>query len=306
VDEEDDLERRITGAARRRKRVLIALGVVVVGIGCTPCVIVAWRMGDEVAESAARREEHSQRATAEQIAEVDRALEAAVAGLPARTVAWREAMTDARAMVPAPELGDCPVRLPMRQPMSAQRGGSFNNLDSFDAIVFAGGQGFPHAVVHGEPLPEEPPRVTYARERVEELRRLIRGTGSHDDHAAWVTAAAELSGDAFWTYDVLFFPTEWRRPYADALGTTFTPGAASGPAVLYDYRQRSLACAGHVAATTTSQVVDYQAHLLEGGRTLQQMLDYEFDAELERAMAAALRSRARRHEDLPEAAELSE
>lgn len=201
-------------------------------------------------------------------------------------------MAAAATMRPRPDFGLCPVRVPVRQPASAQRGFSFNNLDELSAIVFPGRQGFPHAVAHGGKLPDEPPRVRLARERAAELRESIRGTGSRADLAGRVRSAQALAGPGFWTFDVVLFADEWHIPLADTTGTSFRAGAARGTAVLFDYPTGTVLCAGDVTATTTSDRVEYRGQITTGYTTLQSMLDAEFDAEVERAIATAVEFRA--------------
>lgn len=287
MDELDELEASVRAAARRRRVIVWSVVGVVALLGLTPCAIVTWNIGASVQDTAERRELASQRATAEQIAAVDEATRAAEASLSRRANAWRAAMSSAASLAPRPDLGPCPVRLPMRQPYSAERGGSFNNLDSFDAIVFAGGQAFPHVRTR-DALPAEPPRVALAREEASRLRQRIRGEGTVEQLAEIVTAARALAS-SFWTYDVVVFTTRWEPPSVGLAGASFDSGHVSGLAVLYDYQSERPLCAGSFTAENTSQAVEYTAHVLDGERTLQSMLDAELDAEVERAVARELR-----------------
>lgn len=287
MDELDELEARVAGAARRRRRIVWSVVGVVVVLGLTPCAIVTWNLGAAMQESAERREEHSHRATPEQIAAVDEATRAFEGTIAARAAAWRSAMAGASTLVPRPDLGPCPTRLPMRQPSSAERGFSFDNTESYDAIVFPGGQAFPHAVTRGE-LPSEPPRAASARERAAALRERIRREGSMEDLAAIVTEARQLASQ-FWTYDVVVFASRHERPSVDATGTAFSSGYLEGVAVLYDYASDRPLCAGAVTAQNTSQDVQYTAQILDQGSRLQSMLDLELHAEIERAVARGVR-----------------
>lgn len=287
MDELDELEASVRAAARRRRVIVWSVVGVVVLLGLTPCAIVTWNIGASVQDAVERREAASQHATPEQIAAVDEATGAAEASLSRRADAWRAAMSSARSLVPRPDLGRCPVRLPMRQPYSAERGGSFNNLDSFDAIVFAGGQAFPYVQTR-DALPAEPPRVALMRERVSELREQIRREDTLERLAGVVSAARGL-GDSFWTYDVVVFTTRAERPSVGLGGASFAPGHVSGLAVLFDYQSERPLCAGYFSAENTSQAVEYTAQILDDGRTLRSMLNAELDAEVERAIARELR-----------------
>jgi hypothetical protein len=291
MDEADDLERQLARANRRRRMILGGIIGAVVIAACSPCVILGWNMAGEMRHASEERERWSQAASEAQIREVDEATRAAEAQLAERASRWRSAMAQASTMVPRPDLGACPIRLPVRQPASAQNGFSFGGGDGFDAIVFPGRQGFPHAVAHGGVVPQEPPRVALARDLGERLRESIRQPSSQESHESTLATARELD-DAFWTYDVVFFPDAYEAPRADVTGTSFSPGYASGVAVLYDYESGSALCAGEVSAETTSTAVDYQAQILNERSALQSMLDSEFQAEIERAIARGIRYRA--------------
>lgn len=282
----DDLEADLHRKARRRRIILGAVAVLAVGSVVAPCLYMMGAVGSSMRESAERRVEHSQVATPDQIAAVDAALEAFEAELPDRAARWQATMVDASRVVPDTSRV-CAHRLPVRQPSEAARGGSFNNLDSFTAFVFPGRQGFPHAIVRGS-LPHEPPRVEHARERARQLRERIRETGRTEDLAALAEQARGLAR-SFWSYDVVVFAETYQPPTTDALGTSFTPGHLRGRAVLYDYASDSIACAGDVEASTTSQAVDYSAQMFHERQALQSMLSTEMDAEVERAIARSMR-----------------
>lgn len=282
------------GRFERRRKIGIAVVVVVLAVPVlflfSRCGVACWSCAREVREAETRREESSRAASAEQVGAVDAATAAVEASLGEKASAWAAGMAGAAKLVPRLDLGPCPVELPMRQPVSAARGGSFNNLDSFGAIVFPGRKAFPYAVAHGGLLPSSPPRVDEVRSRAAELRERIRRPGRLEDHARTVESARAL-GEG-WTYDVVLFADVYERPFADAGGASFTPGRVHGIAVLYDYRSGSPLCAGEVTAESTSAHVEYTAQLLNEATTLQASLDAELDAEVERAIARGLRFRA--------------
>lgn len=279
------LERRGTLVRKVGVGVVIAVVVALVAAGGT----CAWHVARDAREAEAERVASSQRATAAQVAAVDAAVDAFEAGAATRVAAWRAAMSRAAQVVPRPDLGACPIELPVRQPHDASRGGSFNNLDAFDAIVMPGRQGFPHAVARGEP-PEAPPAVEAARAAGARLRERIREPGRVEDFTAMVGAARALGGGL--THDVVLLASELQRPVAAPGGHTFTPGHVRGVAVLYDYATGSIACAGEVEAGNTSARVEYAAQTLFETSSLQDQLTAEFDAEVERAIARGVRWRA--------------
>ncbi|MBX3249047.1 MAG: hypothetical protein KF901_17850 [Myxococcales bacterium] len=286
----DALERAVHAKAKRRRYTLIGLAVLAALAFLLPCLYIVGAVGGEMRDSAVRgaerRAEYGHVATPEQIALVDAAATALEADLSTRIGPWHEAMRRAPHAVPD-EGVRCPFTLPVRQPAEAQRGGSFNNLDSFSAFVVPGHQSFPHVIVRGE-LPAEPPRVERARETAQELREQIRTTRRLVDHESTVRRAQSLQGD-FWSYDVAVFPSEYVPPMADAVGSSFSPGHMRGRAVLYDYSTRRVACAADFEAATTSQHVEYRAQLFQGGMTLDSMLRNEFAVEVERAIGRAMR-----------------
>ncbi len=290
MDEADDLEAQIARANRRRRRILGGILGVIALVALTPCAIFGWNIALEMKRSRDEEARFSQRASAAQIREVDSATRAAEAQFPERASRWQSGMAPARAMVPRPDLGACSIRLPLRQPASAAQGFSFGGGDTYNTIVIPGRQGFPHAVARAG-LPPEPPRVALARDLAERLREGIRRPSSREDLESIVTAARELRS-SFWTYDVVFFPEVWEAPHADVAGTTFSPGIATGVAVLYDYQSNRVLCAGNVTAQTTSTDIEFRSQILNEASTLQSMLDTEFEAEVERAIARALTYRA--------------
>ncbi|MGE0788132.1 MAG: hypothetical protein AB7S26_20845 [Sandaracinaceae bacterium] len=286
MDEVDDLERQFHRKRRFWRMVFIGIGVLTVGSIVAPCVYMSWLVGDSVVESAERRAEYDHTATPEQIRIVDEAAAALEAEIPERTARWRATMERDAATATADPASRCAYTLPMRQPNDASRGGSFNNLDQFNAIVFAGQQSFPHVVVSGAVLPSEPPRARLAREHAQDLRDRIRATRRLEDFAATVESAEALSG--FWSYDVVVLAEVYDRPSADALGTSFTPGYLAGRAVLYDYAADAVVCVGDVEAQTVSTAVDYSSQMFNERSTLQSMLNAEMDAEIERAVARGM------------------
>lgn len=288
MDELDAIEAQVKRGAQRKRWVLRGLFALFLAVVLGPCVITGWGVRSEMKRRDEDRVLRSHRATDEQIAEVDRAIAAAEARLPERVLAWRAAMAEVRRVGPTEEA--CPLRLPLRQQASAERGASVNNLDRFDVLVFPGRQAFPHAIL-GRELPDDPPRVAHARERMKELAAAIRAENTVERLAQFVEAAKQLEGP-FWTHDVVVVPRVYVRPQADPTGISFTAGALEGVAVLYDYASNSLLCAGPVSAATTSESVEYRAQLLDGSNKLASMLDAEFDAEIERAIATGLRHRA--------------
>jgi hypothetical protein len=198
-------------------------------------------------------------------------------------------MAGAARVEPRPDLGPCPIELPVRQPYDASRGGSFNNLDAFDAIVMPGRQGFPHAIAQSGP-PAVPPAVEAARAAAARLRERVREPGRVEDFAAMVEAARALGGSL--THDVVLFASELQRPIAAPGGQTFTPGRVRGVAVLYDYGAGAIACAGAVDAGNTSERIEYASQTLFETSSLQDQLTAEFDSEVERAIARGVRWRA--------------
>lgn len=284
-----------------------------VGIGFAASVVVAvlaaggtcaWHVAQDMRAAEAEREARSQRATAAQIASVDAAADAFEARAPALIDAWRAAMSAAARVVPRPDLGACPIELPVRQPYDASRGGSFNNLDVFTAIVMPGGQGFPHAIAQGGP-PDVPPAIGAARATAARLRERIRQPGRVEDLAAIVAAAGAL-GEGL-THDVVLLARVLQRPVAAPGGHTFTPGRVSGVAVLYDYSTGAIACAGEVEAGTTSERVEYASQALFETSSLQAQITAEFDAEVERAIARSVQWRAGepRADESPDAGDVS-
>jgi hypothetical protein len=289
MDETDrDIER-----LERRGKVARAIGI---GVAIAASLsLISWGgtcvygFVRDMRESDAERRASSQTATAEQIAAVDAAADALEAGAAATIETWRAGMSRAAQVVPRPDLGRCPFQLPVRQPYDASRGGSFNNLDSFSAIVFPGSQGFPHAIAVND-LPPVPPGVETSRSRATRLRERIREPGRVESFADIVAAARGLSRRL--TYDVVLFASELERPRAAPDGRTFAPGRVRGVAVLYDYSAGSIACAGAVEARNTSTSVEYASQALFETSTLQEQIDAEFASEVERAIARAVQWRA--------------
>jgi hypothetical protein len=222
----------------RNRKIGIGVIISILGLGVlfifSRCGVCAYNCAEEVQEARELREEGSQVATPEQIAEVERAVTALEATLPQKIATWQTAMSGASRLVPRPDLGPCPIRLPLRQPFDASRGGSFNNLDTFSAIAFPGRQGFPHAILSGEQLPATPPRVDAVRSAAARLRERVRRQGRLEDFESMVQSARSLSES--WTFDVVLFASLYERPFAAPLGQSFAPGRVRGVAVLYDYR----------------------------------------------------------------------
>jgi hypothetical protein len=146
--------------------------------------------------------------------------------------------------------------------------------------------------VESDALPEAPPRVAWARETVGHLRERIRDDGTVEEIADVVASAETFGTDAYWTYDVVIFLAVYERPRADPSGTSFEAGLAGGTAILYDYARDEIACAANFMAETTSENIAYESQMFNESYTLQHMLDAEFDAELERAVARAMQHRA--------------
>ncbi len=273
----------------KRRRIGLAIGLsVVASIAMYPCLRVLWEIGDEVSESDAREAEHDHEATPEQRAQVERALAAAEAALPARNAEFAAAMAAGSALVVRPDLGPCPIHVPLRAEGSAQDGYSVNNTQFFEALGFPGRPSFPWAQ---SPVVGDAPRVAYARERIASLRASITRHDTLEILASEVRAAEELTG-AFWTYDVVIVATMWRMPSADVTGTSFEGGYVSGTAYLHDYASGSVLCAGSIEASTTSEVVDYRATGFDEGRTLNDMLRAEMVGQIERAISRGVVYRA--------------
>lgn len=294
MNELDELERDMDRRRRRKKLVVAAIFGAFFLAGAIPCALVTFWMGEDVADRAEYREEHSQEPTLAQITSVLEAAQATESQFETRAARWREAMAPAIDYRPAPEAGPCPFELPVRQPAEAARGGSFNNLDSFDSIAIPGRQSFPYATVPvaSEAVPDDPPRVVWAQDRAARVRERIRDRGTVEQIARVVSDAESLASDAYWTYDVLVFFSVMERPRADPTGTSFEQGLAGGTAIVYDYQANEIACAGNFIAETTSESVEYRSQVFNESYTLQHMLDAEFDAEIERAVARAVQDRA--------------
>lgn len=273
----------------KRRRVVLAIGIGLVAcVAMYPCCSVTCQMGREMSESAERRAEYDHEASPEQRDAVERALAAAQAGLPARNAEFTRATADIASLVPRPDLGPCPIHVPLRAPGSAQTGYSVNNLDEFEALGLPGRQTFPWART---PIGADAPRVVYARERISDLRAAIARHDTVESLAGVVTAAQSLS-TTFWTWDVVIVPETWQMPSVDPTGSTFDGGYVSGTAFVHDYASQSVVCAGWFEATTTSEVVDYRAGLLDQGTTLAGMLQAEMESEIERAISRAIVYRA--------------
>lgn len=272
----------------KRQRIGLAIGLsIVASVAMYPCCSVMWSVSGEMAESRAYDAQFDHEATPEQRASVERALATAEAGLPARSASFEAATQDLASLVPREDLGSCPIHIPLRSPSSAERGGSIDlNYDAFETLAFPGQQGFPWALVGSEA-----PRVAYARERIRALREGIQRHDRLDALAGVVTGAEALSG-AFWTWDVVVVPGEWRMPHAELDGVTFDGGYVSGTAFVHDYASGTVICAGTFEATTTSELVDYRADVLDMGQTLTRMLVAEMNAEIERAISRSVVWRA--------------
>lgn len=283
ADDDDPVE-RLERSTRRRRRLLTAVGVLAIGAAVAPCAVTSVQCGRELRKAQRESAAYDHAATAAQIAAVDRATARAEAELADHDARWKVGMVGAESLVPDRARGACHVTLPLRPPLSAQRGGSFNNLDDFTTMVAPGEQAFPLAVSRDGALPAEGPRVTLLRRRAAQLREAIRRRSLVASHAATVAAAEALAAPAFWTHDVVYFARVWQPPVA--LGATgFTPGHAEGTAVLFDYTAGLPRCIGDITADTTSTHVEYSAQQMHERGALQQWLTAEFDAQLERAIA---------------------
>jgi len=273
----------------RRRRIQLAIGLTLVAcVAMYPCCRVVWSCTGEMVESEQRRAEHEHVASPEQRAELERALAGVEASLPARQAAFDQATAGLRTLVPRPDLGPCPVHVPLRSGGSAQRGWSVDmNYDPFEAFGFPGERSFPW-----ETLPvTEAPRVAYARERIASLREQIGRPSTLESIAGVVASAHTLEGPGFWTWDVVIVPETWRMPFVEPDGLSFDGGLAEGTAYLHDYASGSVICAGRFSATTTSQVVETHGSDWTGSPA-SASLRAEMEAEIERAISRALVDRA--------------
>lgn len=272
----------------RRRRIQLALGLTLVAcVAMYPCCVVGWSCAGEMAQEAEREARHDHEATPEQRAEVEHALAAVEASLPAREAAFDQATHDVTTLVPRPDLGPCPVHVPLRAGGSAQRGWSVDvNYDDFEALAFPGAHSFPWATL---PV-SEAPRIAYARERIASLREQMM---RHDtvEAIAGVVAASHALEDAFWTWDVVIVPETWRMPFVDPGGLSFDGGLAEGTAYLHDYASGRVICAGRFSATTTSEVVETQGGDWTGSGA-SASLRAEMESEIERAISRTLVHRA--------------
>ncbi len=271
----------------RRRRIQLAVGLTIIAcVAMYPCCNVVWSCGGEMVESEQRRAEHDHEATPEQRAALEQALVAFEAELPARNAEFVDSVRQIADLEPRPDLGACPIRMPVRA-ISSSSSGSFDQYD-LGVIAMPGRQLFPWAV---EPVGADAPRVAAARERITDLRDAIDRHDSLENLAAVVDAATALSR-TFWTWDVVVVPGTWEMPTADAMGTTFDGGYVEGTAYLHDYASHTIACAARFEATVTRDAIDYQGSLVAPTASLGMILRSEMDAEIERAIARAMTYRA--------------
>jgi hypothetical protein len=273
----------------RRRRIGLAIGLsLVASVAMYPCCSLVCGIGSEMQRDAEQRAEYEHEATPEQRAEVEHAIAEAEASLPARNASYLAAIANVSALIARPDLGPCPVHIPLRASSSAQDGFSISGSESFETLAIPGQHSFPWA---RSPIVGDAPRVAYAREHMQSLRESIARPGRVEDLARIVDSARELSG-AFWTWDVVIVPEIWRMPTADPSGATFDGGYARGMAYLYDYATNTVLCAGYFETTTTSDRVDYTSQGFDPGNTLEQMLETEMEGEIERAISRTLIDRA--------------
>ncbi len=273
----------------RRRRIQLAIGLTLVAcVALYPCCSIVWTCTGEMAESEQRHIAHQHVATPEQQAELERSVASVEASLPARQAAFDQASAGVRGLVPRPDLGPCPVHVPLRAGGSAQLGWSVDvNYDDFELLGFPGRRTFPWEVF---PVTEAP-RVAYARERIASLRSQIAQPSTLEAIAGVVEGAHALEGPGFWTWDVVIVADTWRMPFVEPGGLSFDGGLAEGTAYLHDYASHEVICAGRFSATTTSQVIETQGGDFTGS-SASAGLRAEMEAEIERALSRAIVYRA--------------
>lgn len=220
--------------------------------------------------------------------------------IPAHREKWHAGIAAGRDAVGSDR--PCAIQPTVRASMSTN-GGSFGSMaDALEALRYADGRtAYPFALESGEVTP---PRIALAEsEFISDILPSIQGRVDGDRLDSFLERARSL--DSFWSFDVLVVPERYHPPLASADGQSFTPGEFEGRALVYSYVEDRVVCSAAFRAQSAARSVHFSAQLAMESIELMRILLADFNVEIERHAALALRQRGAIEdnaieEDLPE------